>query len=109
MSDFINNRLNKGNFSNVMFFATLVGGVGIAFTTKIMILSWFAIAWSIWIVKSNSSIVFDKEKLEFVINDSKRVKASGAEFIILMFASFRVIAIIGFILDGLKIDESPCY
>ena len=107
MSDFINNRLNKDNFWNVMFFAILVGGVGIAFATKIMVLSWFAIAGSIWIVKSNSSIIFDKEKLEFVINDSKRVKASGAEFIILMFASFGVIAIIGFILDGLKIDDSP--
>lgn len=107
MSDFINNRLNKDNFWNVMFFATLVGGVGIAFATKIMILSWFAIAGSIWIVKSNSSIVFDKEKLEFIINGSKRAKASGAEFIMLMFASFGVIAIIGFILDGLKIDDSP--
>jgi hypothetical protein len=107
MRNFINARMNKDNFWNVMFFITLVGGVGIAFATNIMILSWFAIAGSIWIAKRNSSIFFDKEKSEFVINDNKRLKASGAEFIILMFASFGVMAIIGFILDGLKIDDSP--
>lgn len=107
MRNFINTRMNKDNFWNLMFCSALVGGVGIAFATNIMILSWFAIAGSIWIAKRNSSIIFDKEKLEFVINNNKRVKASGAEFIILMFASFGFMAIIGFILDGLKINDSP--
>ena len=106
MRDFINARMNKDNFWNLMFFATLAGGVGIAFATNIMILSWFAIAGSIWIAKRNSSIIFDKDKLEFVINEKKRIKAWGGEFIILLFSSFGAVAIIGFILDGLKIDDS---
>ena len=107
MRNFIKARLNKDNFWNLVFLFILVGGVGVAFVTNIRILSWFAIAGSIWFAKRNSSIFFDKDKLEFVINNNKRVKASGAEFVVLMFASFGFMAIIGFILDGLKINHSP--
>lgn len=107
MRQFIKNRCNKDNFWNLMFFVVLFGGTIIAFASGIMIISWFAIAGSIWIAKRNSIIVFDEEQSEFVINGIKRIKARGGELIMLLLASFVIVAIIGFILDGLKIDDSP--
>lgn len=104
---FIKARMNKDNFWNLMFFIVMVSGVGLAFATGIMILSWFTIAGSIWLVKRNSNIAFNKDKLEFIINNNKNLKAAGGELIILTFLSFGLITIIGLILDGLKINGSP--
>ena len=106
MRNFINARLNKDNLFNVLFFAVLAGGTAIAFATGIMILSWLAIAGSIWLVKRNSHISFDKQSLQFTINN-KKVKASGGELIIMLLASFGITALVGFILDGLNVKDSP--
>ena len=103
---FIASRLNKDNLFNVLFFAILAGGTAIAFATGIMLLSWLAIAVSIWLVKRNSQIIFDKKSLQFTINN-KKVKASGGEIIIMLFASFGITALVGFILDGLNVKDSP--
>ena len=106
-TSFIEARLNKDNFWNLMFFLGMFTGISTAFATGIMILSWFTIAGIIWLVKRNSDITFDKEKLEFVINDNKNIKASGAELMLVMFLALGIMAIGGFILDALKIDDSP--
>jgi hypothetical protein len=106
MRNFIKARLNKDNFWNLMFFLGMFIGISIAFATDTMILSWITIIGVIWLVKRNSDITFNKDKLEFVINGNKKIKTSGAEFILLMFASFGVMAMVGFILDSLKIDDS---
>ncbi|WP_323739016.1 hypothetical protein [Candidatus Trichorickettsia mobilis] len=106
MRSFIKARLNKDNFWNLMFFLGMFIGVAIAFATDTMILSWVTIVGVIWLVKINSDITFNKDKLEFVINGNKKIKTSGKEFILLMFASFGVMALVGFILDSLKIDDS---
>ena len=107
MRSFIKARLNKDNFWSLMFFFLMFGGISTAFATNVMILSWITIAGVIWLIKRNSNIVFNKEKLEFVINGNKKIKASGTEFILLMFLSFGIMAIVGFILDALKVDDSP--
>ena len=73
MRDFIKERMNKDNFWNLMFAVIIVGGTAIAFLTNILILSWFAIAISIWLAKRSASIIFDKKKLEFVINNNKKL------------------------------------
>ena len=106
MRSFIKTRLNKDNFWNLMFFLGMFIGIAVAFATDIMILSWLTIIGVIWLVKRNSDITFNKDKLEFVINGNKTIKASGAEFILLIFASFGLMALVGFILDSLKIDDS---
>ena len=106
MRSFIQVRLNRDNFWNLMFFLGIFIGIAVAFATDIMILSWLTIIGVIWLVKRNSDITFNKDKLEFVINGNKIIKASGAEFILLIFASFGIMTLVGFILDSLKIDDS---
>ena len=107
MQDFIKARLNKDNFWNLMFFLLMFSGISTAFATNVMILSWITIIGVIWLIKRNSNIVFNKEKLAFVINGHKQIKTSGAEFMLLIFLSFGIMALVGFTLDKLKIDDSP--
>jgi len=105
MRDFINNRLNKDNFWNVMFFAFMLIGMTVVFSIKqpfAGILFWIVVISVPMIVKIKSNITFDKKKMEFIVNKSNKFRASGAEFILLMIGDFAIISLIGLILDGTK-------
>ena len=91
MSDFINNRLNKDNFWNVMFFATFFAGLllgnmipqpfgGIVF--------WLSPVAAVFLVKHNTQLTFDKKTLEFTTSQGNKVQKAGLMFFWLLFASF---------------------
>ena len=71
---FLQSRLNKDNFWNVMFFVGINFGFGIASliisltnnNTFFSIVMWIVILTVPYIIKRNSSITFDKEKLQFL-------------------------------------------
>lgn len=107
MRNFIRERLNKDNLGNLIFSLGMFTGIAIAFATDIMILSWVTIIGVPWFVRRKSLITFDKEKLEFTTSCGNKIKKSGAEFIILIFVSFGTMALVGLILDALKVKDSP--
>jgi len=112
---FIDSRMNKDNFWNLLYFVGMFSGISIAFITKFMILSWITIIGIIWLVKRNADVTFDKMEQGtpmFIVNGNKRVNATGIGFVGLLIVSFGLVvgllALIEFIvLDILKISETP--
>lgn len=103
MNNFIKVRLNKDNFWNTMFF--LMFFVGLAFGFIIPqpfggIMFWLSIVGAILLVKRNSHLTFDKEKLEFITSQGTKIQKAGLMFIWLIIISFFLSAgIVGFIAE----------
>lgn len=102
---FVKARLNRNNFWNLMFFLGLFWGIGLALITDIMFLAWIAIIGTPWLVRKNSDIVFDKKSLTFLIDRTTTIKKTGGELILLFVGSCAILGLVGFILDGFRINN----
>lgn len=91
MRDFINSRLNKDNFWNVMFFATFFTGLSLG---NIMpqpfggIVFWLSPLAAVFLVKHNTQLTFDKKTLEFITSQGTKIQKIGLMFFWLLFSSF---------------------
>ena len=107
---FLQSRLNKDNFWNVMFFVGINFGFGIASliisltnnNTFFSIVMWIVILTVPYIIKRNSSITFDKEKLQFLNRNNEVLNDRAPNFFLLVVLTGGLTALTGLVLDGAK-------
>lgn len=109
MQSFIKARLNKDNFWNLMFFLTFFIELSIGYATPQPfggVIFWFAIIVAILLIKHNSHLTFDKEKLEFTTSQGNKIQKAGLLFIWLLIISFFLSAgIVGLITEWFSIKH----
>lgn len=101
---FLQSRLNKDNFWNLVFFVLTVLGWKLAFFLNDKYLS-FITAWSTillvpYIVKKNSNITFDKEKLQFLNRNNEVLNDRAPNFFLLVILTIGLTAWVGLLSDG---------
>lgn len=113
MKKFIRARWNRNNAWNLIFSILLATGIGISiiitekfstdtyFPISASILFWLTIICVPYLVKKKVTVGFDKKQLEFIINDGRRVKTSGVEFMLMIFSSFGIAILFSIILHPL--------
>ena len=107
---FLQSRLNKDNFWNLMFFVGMNFGFGIAALIMVMannntlssIAMWVTILLVPYIVKKNCHITFDKEKLQFLNRNNEVLNDRAPNFFLLIVLTGGLTALTGLILDGAK-------
>ncbi|MFO0445670.1 MAG: hypothetical protein ACK5YL_00470 [Holosporales bacterium] len=109
---FIKSRLTIDNFWNVMFFLGLNIGLGVAALTVVLtdrafptfsgILCWVTIIGVPYIVKRNSNITFDKEKLQFLNRHNEILNDRAPNFFLLIVLTAGLTALTGLMLDSIK-------
>jgi len=107
---FLQSRLNKDNFWNLMFFDGMNLGFGIAGLIMVLtnnntlfsIAMWVVILTVPYIIKKNCHITFDKEKLQFLNRDKEVLNDRAPNFFLLIVLIFAGGGVTAFILDSLK-------
>ncbi len=101
---FLQSRLNKDNFWNLMFFVFTVLGWKLAFFLNdkylSFITSWTTILLVPYIVKRNSNITFDKEKLQFLNRNNEVLNDRAPNFFLLVILTIGLTAWVGLLSDG---------
>ena len=90
MRDFINARINKDNFWNLIFATLLFVGMSLGFIIKQpfgWIICFIMTTAAIALVKYNCHLTFDKEKIEFTTSQGLKIQKAGVLFIWLMLIS----------------------
>ena len=91
MRDFINARINKDNFWNLIFATLLFVGISLGFMIKQpfgWIICFIMTTAAIALVKYNCHLTFDKEKIEFTTSQGLKIQKAGVLFIWLFIISF---------------------
>ena len=103
---FLQSRLNKDNFWNVMFFVFTVLGWKLTFFLNdkhlSFITSWATILLVPYIVKKNSLVTFDKEKLQFLNRNNEVLTDRAPNFFLLVVLTIGLTALVGLLSDGVK-------
>jgi hypothetical protein len=112
---FLQSRLNKDNFWNLMFFVGMNLGFGIAGLIMVLtnnntlssIAMWVTILLVPYIVKKNCNITFDKEKLQFLNRNNEVLNDRAPNFFLLLIVTFAGGGFTTFILASLKDFINP--
>ena len=112
---FLQSRLNKDNFWNLMFFVGMNLGFGIAGlimtltnnNTLFSIAMWVVILTVPYIIKKNSLVTFDKESLQFFNRNNEALTDRAPNFFLLLIVTFAGGGFTAFILVSLKDFINP--
>lgn len=112
---FLQSRLNKDNFWNLMFFVGMNFGFGIAAlvmtltnnNTFFSIAMWVVILIVPYIIKKNSLVTFDKESLQFFNRNNEALTDRAPNFFLLLIVTFAGGGFTAFILASLKDFINP--
>lgn len=110
---FLQSRLNKDNFWNIMFFVGMGIGFLIAYIIVLLastnkfpaaasIVCWLTILGVPYIVKKNSGLTFDKEKLQFFDRNNEVLNDRCPNFFLMIIFTVAGSALTALMLDSLK-------
>ena len=110
MRDFINARINKDNFWNLIFATLLFVGMSLGFIIKQpfgWIICFIMTTAAIALVKYNCHLTFDKEKIEFTTSQGLKIQKAGVLFIWLFIISFFLAGgVVNLISEATNIEEA---